>query len=74
MQGKKQDLRLECLAALEQALRNVLTILGLMPTSYSEVVKFNFFVISLFVSVLLQIFSALFPSPLGVDYVYKFSC
>lgn len=39
MQGKKQELRIESLAALEKAIKNVLAILGLMPTSYSEVVK-----------------------------------
>lgn len=46
MQGKKQELRIESLAALEKAIKNVLSILGLMPTSYSEVVKsFNGLVI-----------------------------
>ena len=39
MQGKKQELRLESLAALEKVIREVLTILGLMPASYSEVCK-----------------------------------
>ncbi|XP_034683348.1 cysteine--tRNA ligase, chloroplastic/mitochondrial isoform X2 [Vitis riparia] len=34
--GKKQELRLESLAALEKVIRDVLTILGLMPASYSE--------------------------------------
>lgn len=37
--GRKQELRLESLAALEKALRNVLTVLGLMPTSYSEALQ-----------------------------------
>ncbi|XP_027080589.1 cysteine--tRNA ligase, chloroplastic/mitochondrial-like isoform X2 [Coffea arabica] len=37
--GKKQELRLESLAALEKALRHVLTVLGLMPTSYSEALQ-----------------------------------
>ena len=40
VQGKKQELRLESLAALEKVIRDVLTILGLMPASYSEVCKF----------------------------------
>ncbi|KAE9452216.1 hypothetical protein C3L33_15914, partial [Rhododendron williamsianum] len=35
-QGKKQELRIESLAALEKAIKKVLSILGLMPTSYSE--------------------------------------
>lgn len=34
--GKKQELRMESLAALEKAIRNVLIVLGLMPRSYSE--------------------------------------
>ncbi|KAL3497331.1 hypothetical protein ACH5RR_040063 [Cinchona calisaya] len=37
--GKKQELRLQSLAGLEKALGNVLTILGLMPTSYSEALQ-----------------------------------
>lgn len=37
MQGKKEELRLESLAALEKSIRNVLTALGLMPSRYSEV-------------------------------------
>lgn len=37
--GKKQELRIESLAALEKLIRNVLTVLGLMPTSYSEVLQ-----------------------------------
>ena len=39
MQGKKQELRIESLAALGETIRNLLSILGLMPTSYSEVLK-----------------------------------
>ncbi|PSS11177.1 Cysteine--tRNA ligase [Actinidia chinensis var. chinensis] len=35
--GKKQELRIESLAALGEMIRNLLSILGLMPTSYSEV-------------------------------------
>ncbi|XP_057511785.1 cysteine--tRNA ligase, chloroplastic/mitochondrial isoform X2 [Actinidia eriantha] len=35
--GKKQELRIESLAALGETIRNLLSILGLMPTSYSEV-------------------------------------
>ncbi|KAK9279679.1 hypothetical protein L1049_013359 [Liquidambar formosana] len=37
--GKKQQLRIESLAALEKIIRNILSILGLMPTSYSEVLQ-----------------------------------
>ncbi|XP_044463647.1 cysteine--tRNA ligase, chloroplastic/mitochondrial isoform X2 [Mangifera indica] len=37
--GKKQAKRLESLTALEKTIRNVLTVLGLMPTSYSEVLQ-----------------------------------
>lgn len=37
IQGKKQVLRIESLAALEKIVRNVLSILGLMPASYTEV-------------------------------------
>ncbi|KAI9192420.1 hypothetical protein LWI28_022724 [Acer negundo] len=37
--GKKQAMRLESLAALEKIIRNVLTVLGLIPTSYSEVLQ-----------------------------------
>lgn len=39
MQGKKEALRIESLAALEKTMRNALTILGLMPTGYLEVLK-----------------------------------
>ena len=39
MQGKKQELRIESLTALEKIVRNVLTVLGMMPQSYSEVKK-----------------------------------
>ncbi|KAL0722057.1 hypothetical protein Bca4012_036656 [Brassica carinata] len=38
-QGKKQPNREESLKALETSVREVLTILGLMPTSYSEVLE-----------------------------------
>ncbi|KAH9625844.1 hypothetical protein KSS87_004851 [Heliosperma pusillum] len=34
--GKKRELRIESLAALEKTIRNVLATLGLMPTSYLE--------------------------------------
>ncbi|XP_021739017.1 cysteine--tRNA ligase, chloroplastic/mitochondrial-like isoform X1 [Chenopodium quinoa] len=34
--GKKRDLRIESLVALEKAIRNVLVALGLMPSNYSE--------------------------------------
>lgn len=37
--GKKQELRIESLAAFGKIIRNVLTILGLMPQSYSEVLQ-----------------------------------
>ncbi|CAM8916498.1 unnamed protein product [Rhodiola kirilowii] len=37
--GKKQALRVESIAALEKSIREVLTILGLMPTSYSEALQ-----------------------------------
>ncbi|XP_019437761.1 PREDICTED: cysteine--tRNA ligase, chloroplastic/mitochondrial isoform X2 [Lupinus angustifolius] len=37
--GKKQKFRVESLAALEKSIRNVLTILGLMPSRYSEVLQ-----------------------------------
>ncbi|CAH2059945.1 unnamed protein product [Thlaspi arvense] len=37
--GKKQPRREESLKALETTIRDVLTILGLMPTSYSEVLE-----------------------------------
>ncbi|KAL7166061.1 hypothetical protein ACSBR2_036850 [Camellia fascicularis] len=37
--GKKQELRIESLAALERTIKNLLFILGLMPTSYSEVLQ-----------------------------------
>ncbi|KAK4600717.1 hypothetical protein RGQ29_010377 [Quercus rubra] len=38
-QGKKQELRIESLTALEKIIRNVLTVLGMMPQSYSEVLQ-----------------------------------
>ncbi|OMP07526.1 Aminoacyl-tRNA synthetase, class 1a, anticodon-binding protein [Corchorus capsularis] len=38
-QGKKQKMRIESVAALEKIIRNVLSVLGLMPTSYSEALK-----------------------------------
>ncbi|XVE84485.1 hypothetical protein DITRI_Ditri17bG0017300 [Diplodiscus trichospermus] len=37
--GKKQKMRFESVAALEKIIRNVLTLLGLMPTSYSEALQ-----------------------------------
>nr|XP_011459163.1 PREDICTED: cysteine--tRNA ligase, mitochondrial isoform X2 [Fragaria vesca subsp. vesca] len=37
--GKKQALRIESLAALEKITRNVLSILGLMPASYAEILQ-----------------------------------
>ncbi|WCJ30338.1 Cysteine--tRNA ligase [Euphorbia peplus] len=37
--GKKQNKRIESLAALEKAVRNALSILGLMPTTYSEALQ-----------------------------------
>ncbi|KAK6927535.1 Cysteinyl-tRNA synthetase, class Ia, DALR [Dillenia turbinata] len=37
--GKKQDLRIESLAALEKIISDVLAVLGLLPSSYSEVVQ-----------------------------------
>ncbi|XP_024956790.1 cysteine--tRNA ligase, chloroplastic/mitochondrial isoform X5 [Citrus sinensis] len=37
--GKKQAMRLESLAALEKTIRNVLTVLGLMSTGYSEATR-----------------------------------
>ncbi|KAH7841406.1 hypothetical protein Vadar_029531 [Vaccinium darrowii] len=37
--GKKRELRIESLAALEKTIKNLLSILGLMPTSYSEVLQ-----------------------------------
>ncbi|XP_073158248.1 LOW QUALITY PROTEIN: cysteine--tRNA ligase, chloroplastic/mitochondrial-like [Henckelia pumila] len=37
--GKKQELRLESLAALEKTIRSALTILGLLPDSYSETLQ-----------------------------------
>lgn len=37
--GKKQQLRIESLAALEKTVRNILAILGLLPHSYSEALK-----------------------------------
>ncbi|KAG7024444.1 Cysteine--tRNA ligase, chloroplastic/mitochondrial [Cucurbita argyrosperma subsp. argyrosperma] len=37
--GKKQEFRMESLAALEKMIGNVLSILGLMPASYSEALQ-----------------------------------
>ncbi|ESW08987.1 hypothetical protein PHAVU_009G091200 [Phaseolus vulgaris] len=37
--GKKQKFRIESLAALEKSIGDVLTVLGLMPASYSEVLQ-----------------------------------
>ncbi|TYK31452.1 cysteine--tRNA ligase [Cucumis melo var. makuwa] len=37
--GKKQEFRMESLAALEKIIGNVLSILGLMPASYSEALQ-----------------------------------
>nr|DAD45045.1 TPA_asm: hypothetical protein HUJ06_003275 [Nelumbo nucifera] len=37
--GKKQALRIESVSSLEREIRNVLTVLGLMPTSYSEALQ-----------------------------------
>ncbi|XP_027354658.1 cysteine--tRNA ligase, chloroplastic/mitochondrial isoform X2 [Abrus precatorius] len=37
--GKKQQFRIESLTALEKSIRGVLTVLGLMPASYSEVLQ-----------------------------------
>ncbi|BFG18925.1 hypothetical protein CerSpe_051990 [Prunus speciosa] len=37
--GKKQELRIESLAAFGKILRNVLSTLGLMPESYSEILQ-----------------------------------
>uniref|UniRef100_A0A7N0T9W6 cysteine--tRNA ligase n=1 Tax=Kalanchoe fedtschenkoi TaxID=63787 RepID=A0A7N0T9W6_KALFE len=37
--GKKQALRAESIAALEKSIKHVLTILGLMPSSYSEALQ-----------------------------------
>ncbi|KAK4802079.1 hypothetical protein SAY86_000282 [Trapa natans] len=37
--GKRQEHRLESLAALEKSIRSVLTVLGLLPTKYSEVLR-----------------------------------
>ncbi|XP_065849426.1 cysteine--tRNA ligase, chloroplastic/mitochondrial isoform X1 [Euphorbia lathyris] len=37
--GKKQTKRIESLAALEKAVRNALSVLGLMPTAYSEALQ-----------------------------------
>ncbi|XP_047970173.1 cysteine--tRNA ligase, chloroplastic/mitochondrial isoform X1 [Salvia hispanica] len=37
--GKKQQLRVESLAALEKTVRDILAILGLLPDSYSEALK-----------------------------------
>ncbi|XP_038679056.1 cysteine--tRNA ligase, chloroplastic/mitochondrial isoform X2 [Tripterygium wilfordii] len=37
--GKKQTKRIEALAAMENIIRSILTILGLMPTSYAEVLQ-----------------------------------
>ncbi|XP_022881736.1 cysteine--tRNA ligase, chloroplastic/mitochondrial-like isoform X3 [Olea europaea var. sylvestris] len=38
-QGKKQELRIVSLAALENTIRNVLTLLGLFPGSYTEALQ-----------------------------------
>ncbi|KAL8162011.1 hypothetical protein V2J09_013500 [Rumex salicifolius] len=35
--GKKQQMRIESLASLEKSIKNVLSVLGLLPPSYSEV-------------------------------------
>ncbi|XP_056174872.1 cysteine--tRNA ligase, chloroplastic/mitochondrial isoform X1 [Syzygium oleosum] len=37
--GRKQQLRMESLAALEKVIRNVLTVLGLLPGGYLEVLQ-----------------------------------
>ncbi|GMH12461.1 hypothetical protein Nepgr_014302 [Nepenthes gracilis] len=37
--GKKQQSRIESLAALENIVRDVLSVLGLMPSSYSEILQ-----------------------------------
>ncbi|KAL3844017.1 hypothetical protein ACJIZ3_001420 [Penstemon smallii] len=37
--GKKQELRIESLAAFEKTIRNILNILGLLPDNYSEALK-----------------------------------
>ncbi|CAI9092665.1 OLC1v1027975C1 [Oldenlandia corymbosa var. corymbosa] len=37
--GKRQELRVESLVALEKEVRNVLTVLGLMPTTYLEALE-----------------------------------
>ncbi|KAK6279454.1 hypothetical protein POUND7_019721 [Theobroma cacao] len=37
--GKKQAMRIESVAALEKIIRNVLSVLGLMPTSYSKALQ-----------------------------------
>ncbi|XP_041989561.1 cysteine--tRNA ligase, chloroplastic/mitochondrial-like [Salvia splendens] len=37
--GKKQQLRVESLAALEKTVRDILAVLGLLPDSYSEALK-----------------------------------
>lgn len=37
VQGKKQAKRIESLVALEKIVKNALSVLGLMPTRYSEV-------------------------------------
>lgn len=36
-QGKKQEKRLESLSAMEEKIRMVLSVLGLLPSSYYEV-------------------------------------
>lgn len=38
-QGKKQALRIQSLSALGKAIKNVLSVLGLMPASYAEVLQ-----------------------------------
>lgn len=53
MQGKKQQFRIESLAALEKSIGDVLTVLGLMPSSYSEV----------WIAIALSLFSIFFFMP-----------
>ncbi|KAF9616660.1 hypothetical protein IFM89_031524 [Coptis chinensis] len=38
-QGKKEELRIQSLSALEEEIKSVLSVLGLMPTSYAEVLQ-----------------------------------
>ncbi|KAL7181844.1 hypothetical protein ACSBR1_040702 [Camellia fascicularis] len=58
MQGRKRELRIESLAALEKMISNLLSILGLMPTSYSEIFKaslvLKFFCYIMIVSTVLE--------------------